>query len=78
MVTRELVLAELDRLNSDELSRVYRYIKQVTNKPSKTAKKKSLMSSLNAIEIEAPQDFSANHDYYASGEKSARKTGIDL
>jgi hypothetical protein len=73
MVTRELVQAELERLSADDLSKVYRYIKQVAHEKPKSAKKKSLMSSLSAIEIEGPQDFSANHDLYASGEKSARK-----
>jgi len=29
MVTRELVEAELERLDADELAKVYRYIKQV-------------------------------------------------
>jgi len=66
MVTRELVQAELERLSADELSKVYRYIKQVAYEKPKSAKKKSLMASLSAIEIEAPQDFSANHDLYAS------------
>ena len=73
MVTRELVQAELERLNTAELSKVYRYIKQVEQDKPKTAKKKSLMASLSAIEIEGPQDFAANHDLYASGEKHARK-----
>jgi len=76
MVTRELVQAELDRLSAAELSQVYNYIKQVAQDKPKPAKKKSLMASLSAIEIEAPRDFSANHDLYASGEKRARK-GID-
>ena len=76
MVTRELVQAELERLNADELSKVYRYIKQVEQDKPKTAKKKSLMASLSAIKIEGPQDFAANHDLYVSGEKHARK-GID-
>ena len=73
MVTRELVQAELEHLNADELSKVYRYIKQVGQDKPKTAKKKSLMASLSAIEIEGPQDFAANHDLYAGGENHARK-----
>jgi hypothetical protein len=73
MVTRELVQAELERLNTAELSKVYRYIKQVEQDKPKTAKKKSLMASLSAIKIEGPEDFAANHDLYASGEKDARK-----
>ena len=66
MVTRELVQAELEHLNANELSKVYRYIKQVEQDKPKTAKKKSLMASLSAIEIEGPQDFAANHDWYAA------------
>jgi hypothetical protein len=76
MVTRALVQAELERLNADELSKVYRYIKQVAQDKPKTAKKKSLMASLpapvpqvqvSAIEIDGPQDFAANHDLYVTG-----------
>lgn len=73
MVTRELVQAELERLSADKLDKVYRYIRQVAQEKPKKAKKKSLMASLSAIEIEAPKDFAANHDLYASGEKRARK-----
>ena len=74
MVTRELVQAELEHLNPNELSKVYQYIKQVAQGKTKTIRKKSLMASLSAIEIEGPQDFAANHDLYASGEKDARKS----
>jgi hypothetical protein len=66
MVTRELVQAELERLSADELSKVYRYIKQVAHEKPKSSKKKSLVASLSAIEIEGSQDFSANRDLYAS------------
>jgi len=73
MVTRALVQAELERLNADELSKVYRYIKQVSQDNPQTARKKSLMASLSAIKIEGPEDFAANHDLYVNGEKHARK-----
>ena len=67
MVTRALIQAELEGLSADELLKVYRYIKQVAQGKPKTAKNKSLMASLSAIEIEGPQDFAANHDLYANG-----------
>jgi len=71
MVTRELVKAEIERLNRKELSEVYEFIKQKRVQPKSKSKNKSLMANLKAIKIDAPEDFAENHDLYMSGEKRA-------
>lgn len=69
MVTRELVKAEIERLNRKELSEVYEFIKQKSVKSKSKSKNKSLMANLKAIKIDAPEDFAVNHDLYMTGEK---------
>jgi hypothetical protein len=69
MVTRELVQTELERLDKDELSEVYKFIKKNLVRPKPKTGKKSLMASLKAIKIDAPEDFAENHDLYVTGEK---------
>ena len=71
MVTRELVKEEIERLNREELSEVYKFIKQKLVQPKVKTKKRSLMASLRAIKIDAPEDFAINHDLYVTGEKRA-------
>ena len=71
MVTRELVRAELERLNNDQLSEVYEFIKKKLTASKPKSRKKSLMASLKAIQINAPEDFAENHDSYVTGEKRA-------
>lgn len=71
MVTRELVRAELDRLNNEQLSEVYAFIKNKLSTVKPKTKRKSLMANLKAIEIDAPEDFAQNHDSYVTGETRA-------
>jgi len=71
MVTRELVKEEIERLNREELSEVYEFIKQKMVQSKARTKKKSLMASLKSIKINAPEDFAINHDLYVTGEKRA-------
>jgi len=69
MVTREVVQTELERLDSDELSEVYKFIKKNLAPSKSKTKKKSLMARLKTIKIDAPEDFAENHDLYVTGEK---------
>jgi len=69
MVTREVVQTELERLDSDELSEVYKFIKKTLARSKSKTKKKSLMARLKTIKIDAPEDFAENHDLYVTGEK---------
>jgi hypothetical protein len=68
MTTKELIQAEIDNLSEEELEELYRFVKEfVQSKPQ--MRESSLMARLRAIRIDAPEDFAANFDLYASGEK---------
>ena len=70
MTTKELIQAEIDRINEEDLDELYTLVKDFTQSKQQS-QKQSLMSKLRAIKIEAPEDFSINFDLYASGEKCA-------
>ncbi len=75
MTTQELILQELGTLNENELSEVYKFIRNF-REPKPPASQPSLMSKLKRVKIYAPPDFAANLDLYLSGEKSVQP-GID-
>ena len=68
MTTKEMIIAEIDNLNEEELNEIYNLIRSFGGS-SATGKKQSLMSSLLEIQIDGPEDFAANLDLYLSGEK---------
>ena len=70
MTTKELIHAEIDRVNEQDLDELYRLVKGFTESKQES-QKRSLMSKLRSIQIDAPEDFSTNFDLYASGEKCA-------
>ncbi len=71
MTTKERVQAELDTLGEEEMNQILRVIQRLNQKeaPPTPPQKPSLLSKLKQIKIEAPEDFAANLDAYASGEK---------
>lgn len=69
MTTKELIKAEIDNLEDDQnLEELYEVIKGFIATKS-TSEKPNLMTKLQHIKINAPADFSANLELYASGEK---------
>ena len=71
MTTKKLINAEIEKLSEDELKKVFGVVKSLAE--SKTGeKKRSFMSRLKRIQIEAPEDFAANLDLYVSGEKRVK------
>lgn len=70
MSTKELIQAELETLNDEDLDALYALIKQYIQ-AKRSAKPRSLMAALRGIHIDAPPDFAANLDLYVSGEKRA-------
>lgn len=77
MTTKELIYAEIDTFSEDKLNELYLLIKQfVQSQPKSKPHKPSFMAKLQQIQIDAPDDFSANFHQYASGEKRA-KTHLD-
>jgi hypothetical protein len=66
--TKELIQAELETLSDEDLEALYALIKQFIQ-VKRPAKPRSLMTTLQGIQIDAPPDFAANLDLYVSGEK---------
>jgi hypothetical protein len=69
MVTKELVISEIEKLDEKYLDEIYEIIKKLTEKVE-PKKKKSFLEKLQEIQIEGPSDLSVNHELYASGEKT--------
>ena len=74
MTTKEAILAEISAL-SDEISaldeehlrELYCLIAEFVR--ARKAEQPNLMSRLQRIKIQGPQDLAANHDLYATGAK---------
>jgi len=70
MTAKELIYAEIERVDEEKLDELYKVIKQWTQ-AQQLVSKPSLMEKLKRIQIDAPEDFAANLDLYLSGEKRA-------
>lgn len=68
MTTKELIKAEIDNLSEEDLDELYALIKSFARTRDQ-GKKEGLLSKLQSIQIDAPEDFAANLDLYVSGEK---------
>lgn len=69
MTTKELINAEMDKLDEDGLNELYNFVQNLAQSKAR-AGKRGLLSKLQEIQIDAPEDFAANLDLYLSGEKS--------
>jgi hypothetical protein len=68
MTTKELIEAEIEHLDEEQLDELYRVVQELAQS-KKPASVPSLMARLKQVRIEAPEDFAVNFDLYASGEK---------
>jgi len=66
MSTKELIEAEIQRMDEDQLRELYQVMKQITKLENRVSPP-SLMSKLKQVKIQAPEDFASNLDLYASG-----------
>ena len=57
MITKQMIQEKIEGLSEEQLKQVYGMIEQL-NSSEKTVKKPSLMSQLQEISIDAPEDFS--------------------
>jgi len=57
MITKQMIQEKIEDLSEEQLKQVYGMIEQLNNS-EKTVKKPSLMSQLQEISIDAPEDFS--------------------
>lgn len=65
---RELIHAEIDQISDSHLDELYAAIQQFVN--IKSNPQSPLLTRLQHIKIQAPEDFAQNLDQYLSGEKS--------
>jgi hypothetical protein len=72
MSTKELLLAEIEKLDEPKLRAVYEFAQSVAAKNGTAERKeKNFLAALREIQIDdLPPDFSENFELYASGEKS--------
>ncbi len=68
MTTKELIQAEIESLDEQDLQELYSLIRQFV-KSKQCSSPDRLMSRLKRIKIDAPEDFSVNLELYMSGEK---------
>lgn len=68
MTMKERIQAELEHLSEDDMAELLRVIQ--SRGQGSTGRKPGLMSRLRQVQIDAPTDFAANLDQYASREKS--------
>jgi hypothetical protein len=70
MTLKELIYAEINRVEEGNLDELYEFVKQFANTKSITKPKTGILNKLKRIKIQAPVDFATNIDQYMSGEKN--------
>ena len=70
MTLKELIYAEINKIEEDNLDELYQFVKQLANAKTTAKPKTGILTKLKRIKIQAPVDFSANIDLYMSGEKN--------
>ncbi len=71
MTVKEKIEAEIETMGNAELEELYELIKHFSQR-HRTGERSSLMAKLKKIEIDAPEDFAANHDKYVQGGEVGR------
>jgi hypothetical protein len=70
MTLKELIYAEINKIEEDNLDELYQFVKQFANAKSAAKPKTGILSKLKRIKIQAPVDFASNIDLYMNGEKN--------
>ncbi|MBD2317582.1 hypothetical protein [Phormidium tenue] len=70
MTLKELIYAEINKIEEDNLDELYQFVKQFANTKSAAKPKTGILNKLKRIKIQAPVDFATNVDLYMSGEKN--------
>lgn len=69
MSTKERIEAKIAMMDEAQLVALYPIVERIAQS-EKPAENVSTLEKLGRIKIDAPPDFSANHEAYANGEKS--------
>ena len=70
MSTKELIHTEVNNARDEDLDELYQLIQGFNAVRRQPGDKPGALARLKRIQINAPPDFAANLDLYASGEKS--------
>jgi hypothetical protein len=70
MTLKELIYAEINKIEEDNLDELYQFVKQLAIAKSAAKPKTGILNKLKRIKIQAPVDFAANIDQYMNGEKN--------
>ena len=70
MTLKELIYAEINKIEEDNLDELYEFVKQLAIAKSAVKPKTGILNKLKRIRIKAPVDFAANIDQYMNGEKN--------
>lgn len=68
MSTKELIEAEMQYMDENQINELYQIVKRIAETKTKISSP-SLMSKLKQVKIQAPEDFATDLDLYANGEK---------
>jgi len=68
MISKELIKLEIEKVPEERLDALYSIVQQFARHAPANGGR-SLMSKLQDISINAPEDFAENIDLYLSGEK---------
>jgi len=71
MITKQQLYAEIDNISEENLDDFYQLLKHFIQTKQKQ-KKAGLLSRLQPIKIDAPEDFTTNLDLYMNGSKDAK------
>ena len=69
MTVKEMIEAEIDSMGSADLEELYEIIRRFARE-RQASRKQTLIAQLKSIEIDALEDFAANHDRYVQGQES--------
>ncbi len=69
MTTKEALQAELDNLSEEDLTVLLQVARGLADTHESPKSAQGLLSKLQEISIEAPEDFATNLDLYVSGAK---------
>ena len=70
MVTREDIVAEIQKVPEQHLEELYRIVKDFEGKSEEDGSNQSVMAQLRQIKISASRDFSIKANLYDIGEKN--------
>ena len=70
MTLKELIYAEINKIEEDNLDELYQFVKQLAIAKTATKPTTGILNKLKRIKIQAPVDFAANIDQYMTGEKN--------